>query len=208
MPRALPDVEEFHVEDEGRIVGSQEVKQYCEEQGYLNLFERIGAAKAHVTWDVYPSRTRPAVLTLRAERIGRTRRNESMFGNPGIAYVYRIYGIHWCLNVVTDELHFPAAVLIRALEPVHGLEHMRARRYAGQKQLPATALCSGPGRLAEALGITGQLDGHPLDRAPLWLRAAQALAPGHVSAGPRVGITRAADWPLRFWETGNRWVSR
>lgn len=143
-----------------------------------------------------------------ADRIGRTARNESMFGAPGIAYVYRIYGIHWCLNVVTDAWGFPAAVLIRALEPVHGIEHMHARRCAGQKQLPDTALCSGPGRLAAALGINGGLDGHQLDRPPLWLRAATPLSPDDVVAGPRVGIARAADLPLRFWEKGSRWVSR
>jgi DNA-3-methyladenine glycosylase len=143
-----------------------------------------------------------------AARIGRTPRNESMFGPPGIAYVYRIYGVHWCLNVVTDVLHFPAAVLIRAIEPVTGIEHMRARRESGQKQLADTALCSGPGRLADAFGITGELDGHRLDRAPLWLRAAEPLAPGSITIGPRVGLTRAADWPLRFCERGSRWLSR
>jgi DNA-3-methyladenine glycosylase len=143
-----------------------------------------------------------------AHRIGRTTRNESMFGPPGIAYVYRIYGVHWCLNVVTDEHEFPAAVLIRALEPVAGLDAMHARRCAGQKQLPDTTLCSGPGRLAAALGITGAFDGHRLDHPPLWLRAAEPLPLGYVVAGPRVGITRAAEWPLRFWEKGSRWISR
>ena len=106
-----------------------------------------------------------------AARIGRTPRNISMFGTPGIAYIYRIYGIHWCLNVVTDEPDFPAAVLIRAIEPVEGIEHMRRRRAAGQKHLPDTALTSGPGKLAAALGITGALDGHRLDRAPLWIES-------------------------------------
>jgi DNA-3-methyladenine glycosylase len=143
-----------------------------------------------------------------ALRIGRTTRNESMFGEPGIAYVYRIYGIHWCLNVVTDQRGFPAAVLIRALQPIAGIEHMRARRFAGQKQLADAALCSGPARLAAALGITGDCDGHRLDRPPLWLSAGEVLAPDRIAAGPRVGITRCADWPLRFWEKGSRWVSR
>jgi DNA-3-methyladenine glycosylase len=144
-----------------------------------------------------------------ALRIGRTARNESMFGAPGIAYVYRIYGIHWCLNVVTDQRGFPAAVLIRALEPMAGIEHMRARRFGGQKHIADVALCSGPGRLAAALGITGDCDGHPLDRAPLWLSPpAKPLPPADIAAGPRVGVTRSADWPLRFWEKGSRWVSR
>jgi DNA-3-methyladenine glycosylase len=143
-----------------------------------------------------------------AQRVGRTARNESMFGPPGIAYVYRIYGVHWCLNVVTDEADFPAAVLIRAIEPVHGIELMRSRRYAGQKHLPDTALASGPGRLAAALGITGDHDGHPLQKSPVWVRAAAPVSEGSIMKGPRVGITRAADWPLRFREAGSPWTSR
>lgn len=141
-----------------------------------------------------------------AERIGRTARNEAMFGTPGIAYVYRIYGIHWCLNIVTERADYPAAVLIRALEPLSGIDHMRARRAAAAKHLPDTALTSGPGRLAQALGITGEHNAHPLDRAPLYVRAADTVAA--IASGPRIGITRAVDWPLRFWESGNRWVSR
>jgi DNA-3-methyladenine glycosylase len=143
-----------------------------------------------------------------AERIGRTLRNEAMFGTPGIAYIYRIYGIHWCLNIVTDRIDYPAAVLIRAIEPVHGIEHMRVRRSAGQKYLSDTALTSGPGRLAAALGITGLLNGHPLDRPPLCIIAGERIDDVAIAAGPRVGITRAAEWPLRFWHSGNAWVSR
>jgi DNA-3-methyladenine glycosylase len=143
-----------------------------------------------------------------AARIGRTARNESMFGAPGIAYIYRIYGIHWCLNVVTDATDFPAAVLIRAVEPIRGIVHMRQRREAGQKHLPDTSLCSGPGRLAGALGITGALNAHQLDRSPLWLRAATPPEPRSIAMGARIGITRAADLPLRFWERDSRWVSR
>jgi DNA-3-methyladenine glycosylase len=143
-----------------------------------------------------------------AARIGRTARNTSMFGPPGTAYVYRIYGVHWCLNIVTDDIDVPAAVLIRALEPVHGLEVMRARRHAGQKRLPDTALASGPGRLAAALGVDGRHDGHPLDRAPLWVKPASPVSEARVVVGPRIGITRAIDWPLRFHEAANPWVSR
>jgi DNA-3-methyladenine glycosylase len=143
-----------------------------------------------------------------AERIGRTVRNTTMFGSPGLAYVYRIYGIHWCLNIVTDEVDYPAAVLIRAIEPVDGIRHMRMRRARGQKHLPDTALTSGPGKLAAALGITGEQDGHQLDRAPLWVSAGEPVPRRHVCAGPRIGISRAADWPLRFWERDNPWVSR
>jgi DNA-3-methyladenine glycosylase len=141
-----------------------------------------------------------------AERIGRTARNDAMYGTPGIAYVYRIYGMHWCLNIVTDRVDYPAAVLIRAVEPLHGLEHVRARRAAGQKRMPDVALTSGPGRLAAALGITGHLNAHPLDRDPLYVRAGASRA--EIFTGPRIGITRAADLPLRFWEAGNPWVSR
>jgi DNA-3-methyladenine glycosylase len=143
-----------------------------------------------------------------AARIGRTVRNDAMFGPPGTAYVYRIYGIHWCLNLVTDELDFPAAVLIRAIEPVRGVGVMRTRRAAGQKYLPDTALTAGPGRLAQALGITGALNAHPLDRPPLLVTPGDVVPPEDVIAGPRIGITRAADLPLRFRIRGNPYVSR
>lgn len=143
-----------------------------------------------------------------AERIGRTQRNDAMYGTPGIAYIYRIYGIHWCLNVVTDRADYPAAVLIRAVEPVHGIEHMRARRTAGQKHLPDFALTNGPGKLAAALGITGQLNAHALDRPPLHIAPDRRVDDDAIATGPRIGITRAADWPLRFWQKGSRWVSR
>jgi DNA-3-methyladenine glycosylase len=143
-----------------------------------------------------------------ASRIGRTARNESMFGAPGIAYVYRIYGVHWCLNIVTDRAEFPAAVLVRAIKPVYGMAAMRLRRSRGQQRLPDTALAGGPGRLAAALGITGTLDGHPLDRTPLWVTSGEPIDDSRVRAGPRIGITRAADWPLRFWIAGSAWVSR
>lgn len=151
-----------------------------------------------------------------AARIGRTRRNASMFGAPGTAYVYRIYGVHWCLNVVTDEQDYPAAVLIRALEPVSGVEHMHTRRAApragrgaaGGAVLPDRALASGPGKLAQALGVTGALDGHDLARPPLMIRSGLAVSGIGISAGPRIGITRAAELPLRFWLSGSQYVSR
>lgn len=143
-----------------------------------------------------------------ADRVGRTQRNDAMYGTPGIAYIYRIYGIHWCLNVVTDRIDYPAAVLIRAIEPVHGIAHMRARRSAGQKHLPQTALTNGPGKLAAALGITGQQNAHPLDRVPLCITHGRRITTAAVAMGPRIGITRAVDWPLRFWVRDNRWVSR
>ena len=138
-----------------------------------------------------------------ASRIGRTARNEAMFGPPGTAYVYRSYGIHWCLNAVTDREGFPAAVLIRALEPVANLPAMRARRGTADRDL-----ARGPGRLTQALGITGDLDGHPLQRPPLTFHDAPAVDPSEIATGPRIGITRAADWPLRFTLRGSRWLSR
>jgi DNA-3-methyladenine glycosylase len=133
---------------------------------------------------------------------GRTDRNASMFGPPGHAYVYRSYGIHWCLNLVCEEEGVASAVLVRALEPSYGLDAMRARRGLDDPRL----LCSGPGRLCQALGITRAHDGLPLDRPPFELRAAEG--PVAVVATPRVGITRAADLPWRYVEAGSRFVSR
>ena len=137
-----------------------------------------------------------------AARIGRTARNAAMFGPPGTAYVYLSYGIHWCLNAVTDREGHPGAVLIRALEPVAGLEVMRARRGTADRDL-----ARGPGRLTQALGITAALDGHALQHPPLTFNDAPPVPGEHIEAGPRVGITRAADWPLRFTVSESPWVS-
>jgi DNA-3-methyladenine glycosylase len=133
---------------------------------------------------------------------GKTERNAAMFGPPGHAYVYRSYGIHWCLNFVCAEEGVAAAVLIRALEPTHGLAEMRARRGLDEPRL----LCSGPGRLCQALGITKELDGSPLDGPPFELRAREA--PVDTVAVPRIGITRAVDLPWRYAEAGSRFLSR
>lgn len=138
-----------------------------------------------------------------AARIGRTARNEAMFGPPGTAYVYRSYGIHWCLNAVTDTEGHPAAVLIRALEPVEGLEVMRERRGTKDRDL-----ARGPGRLTEALAITGDQIGHPLTEPPLVLCEGQPPAATEIEAGPRIGISRAVEWPLRFTLSGSRYLSR
>lgn len=132
---------------------------------------------------------------------GRTPRNAAMFGPVGHAYIYRSYGLHWCLNVVGGEAP-GAAVLIRALEPTHGLELMAARRGVAAPRL----LCSGPGRLAQALGLTGALDGAPLDQPPFALLSGQPSE--RVVAGPRIGITKAADHPWRFGLAGSRFLSR
>jgi DNA-3-methyladenine glycosylase len=133
---------------------------------------------------------------------GRTSRNAAMFGPPGHAYVYRSYGMHWCLNLVCDRVGAPSAVLVRALEPSAGLEQMRARRGLAEPRL----LCAGPGRLCEALGVNGEHDGLPLDRPPFRMLA-RAEEP-RVAAVPRVGITRAAELPWRYVVAGSRFLSR
>ena len=133
---------------------------------------------------------------------GPTPRNAAMFGPSGHAYVYRSYGIHWCLNVVCREAGHGAGVLIRALEPTEGLAAMRERRGVDDARL----LCSGPGRLCQALGVTRALDGLPLDAPPFRLLAATASAT--VLRGPRIGLTKAADVPWRFGLAGSGFVSR
>jgi DNA-3-methyladenine glycosylase len=133
---------------------------------------------------------------------GRTARNAAMFGPPGHAYVYRSYGIHWCLNLVCEEEGVANAVLVRALEPTHGLDEMRARRGLDDPRL----LCSGPGRLCQALGVTRRHDGLPLDEPPFELLAREHDV--EIVTGPRVGITRAVELPWRYAEAGSRFVSR
>jgi DNA-3-methyladenine glycosylase len=133
---------------------------------------------------------------------GRTERNRSMFGAPGHAYVYRSYGVHWCLNLVCEEDGVAAAVLVRALHPTHGLDRMRARRAADDLRL----LCSGPGKLCQALGVSLGQDGLLLDRPPFELLPARTQA--DVVSGPRVGITQAADLPWRYGLAGSPFLSR
>ena len=133
---------------------------------------------------------------------GETTRNRAMFGPPGHAYVYRSYGVHWCLNLVCGREGVPEAVLLRALEPSHGLERMRERRGLEDERL----LCAGPGRLCQALGVEAAHDGLPLDAPPFAL-----LATGEdvaVARGPRVGITRAAELPWRYGLAGSPFLSR
>jgi DNA-3-methyladenine glycosylase len=125
-----------------------------------------------------------------------------MYGPSGRAYVYRIYGMHWCVNVVTGSVGDPQAVLIRGLEPLEGLESMAARR-AGRPLLAA-----GPGRLCQALGITGDLDGHDLRQPPLELETGWAVKDCLVGVTGRVGVTAAADRPYRFYVRGSSGVSR
>jgi DNA-3-methyladenine glycosylase len=129
-------------------------------------------------------------------------RNASMFGPAGHAYVYRSYGIHWCLNFVCREAGHGAGVLIRALEPTNGLAQMRRRRGLDDERL----LCAGPGRVGQALGITPTHDGLPLDRPPFELRPA-AKKP-RIVTGRRIGISKAQDMPWRFGLSGSRFFSR
>jgi DNA-3-methyladenine glycosylase len=135
---------------------------------------------------------------------GRTERNSVMFGPPGAAYVYRSYGIHWCLNFVCEEEGSASAVLIRAIEPIVGIDTMRQRRGRDELRL----LCSGPGKLCQALGITIAHNGFALDRPPFELRARRGDAPIEVAVGPRIGITKATEQPWRYGLAGSRFVSK
>lgn len=134
---------------------------------------------------------------------GPTPRSAVMFGEPGRLYVYRSYGVHWCANVVCGPVGSGAAVLLRALEPTHGLEEMRRRRGEVSDRL----LCAGPGRLAQALGIVGADTGADLREPPFSLGAPPDGPIAHVTTA-RIGITRAVDRPWRFVEAGTRWASR
>jgi DNA-3-methyladenine glycosylase len=147
--------------------------------------------------------------------VGRTARNEVLFGPPGHAYVYLSYGIHSLLNFVTEPEGTASAVLIRALEPAEGIELMRARRgrvgararYSATRELER--LCSGPGKLSEALGVDLSLNGVDLFAPPFKLDApAGEWAGVEVVTGPRIGITKAAELPWRYCVAGNRYVSR
>lgn len=133
----------------------------------------------------------------------RTERNASMFLPGGVAYVYRSYGVHWCLNFVCGEADVASAVLIRALEPTHGLDAMRVRRGLDDERL----LCSGPGRLCQALAVTREYDGFPLEKPPFELIPSPEV-PQRILRGPRIGITKAAELPWRYGLAGSRYLSR
>jgi len=133
---------------------------------------------------------------------GPTPRNQAMFGPPGRAYVSRSYGIHWCINFVCREEGHGAGVLIRAIEPLEGIATMRERRGLHDLRL----LCSGPGRVGQALAIVHAMNGHRLDQRPFEVLAAQE--PHELLVGPRIGISKAADVPWRFGLAGSKFVSR
>jgi len=133
---------------------------------------------------------------------GPTPRNQIMFGPPGFAYVYRSYGIHWCVNFVCEEEGSASAVLIRALEPTHGIATMRRRRHLQDLH----TLCSGPGKLTEALGITIAHNTLPLDRPPIALHARTQDV--EVATGIRIGITKAVELPWRYGVRGSKFLSK
>jgi len=136
---------------------------------------------------------------------GRTARTEPLYGPPGISYVYFIYGMYWCFNAVTRDEGLPSAVLVRALEPLDGIPLMQRRRPHAHKLRDLT---NGPGKLCAALGITGAMSAKPLQRKPLRIREGERIDDDRVRITTRIGITRAADWPMRWIVDGNPFVSR
>jgi DNA-3-methyladenine glycosylase len=163
--------------------------------GATLLFDGVGGAIVEV--EAYDQED-PASHSFR----GPTPRNRIMFGPPGFAYVYRSYGIHWCLNFTCDVEGRAEAALIRALAPEYGLDAMRARRGVEAER----QLCSGPGKLCQALGITGEHDGLPLDEPPFELLARRD-APV-IATGPRIGITKATELSWRYGLAGSPFLSR
>jgi DNA-3-methyladenine glycosylase len=142
--------------------------------------------------------TDPAAHSFR----GPTPRNQVMFGPPGFAYVYRSYGIHWCVNFVCEQAGSASAVLIRALQPTHGIAAMRRRRGVHEER----SLCSGPGKLTQALGITDAHNGLALDQQPIALYAPPSKP--EIVAGVRIGITKAVDLPWRYGLKDSRYLSK
>lgn len=134
----------------------------------------------------------------------RNARNQALFGPPGSWYVYLSYGMHWCANLVCQRPGLASAVLLRALEPLEGLDVMRRRRGGVSDR----DLCSGPGKLTQALGIVRALDGMKMSGSPVVVHEADSVPADAIATTPRIGITRAADWPLRFHLAGSPWASR
>ncbi|MDP9279559.1 MAG: DNA-3-methyladenine glycosylase [Gemmatimonadota bacterium] len=136
---------------------------------------------------------------------GRTARTEALYGPPGTSYVYFIYGMYWCFNAVTRTEGLPSAVLVRALEPLSGTALMHERRPGIRNEVDLT---NGPGKLCTALGIVGSMSGKSLQRKPLVIREGKPVPDEKVEVTTRIGITKSADWPLRWIVRGNRFVSR
>jgi DNA-3-methyladenine glycosylase len=163
--------------------------------GATLLFDGVGGRIVEV--EAY-HHTEPAAHSFR----GPTLRNAVMFGPPGYTYVYRSYGIHWCLNFVCEQKGSASAVLIRAIEPTAGLPAMRRRRAVSDDRL----LCAGPGRVCEALGITAVHNGMALDLPPFELFARAVTV--EIRVGPRIGITKAAELPWRYGLKDSRFLSK
>jgi DNA-3-methyladenine glycosylase len=136
---------------------------------------------------------------------GRTARTEPLYGPPGTSYVYFIYGMYWCFNAVTRAEGLPSAVLVRAVEPLSGIDLMRKRRSRVTKEVDLT---NGPGKLCTALGIDGSMSAKSLQRKPLVIREGEGIPDNKVEVTTRIGITRSADWPLRWIVRENRFVSK
>ncbi|NPA90098.1 MAG: DNA-3-methyladenine glycosylase [Chloroflexi bacterium] len=192
IPRSFYDRPTVQVAQE--LLGHYLVREY---EGQL-LVGRIVETEAYVGLDDKASHA----------SVGRTARNAVMFGPPGYAYVYLIYGVHHCLNVVTERPGYPAAVLIRALEPVEGVEVMRRLR-GGRADRELT---NGPGKLCQALAIDLRFNGHDLCLGrELWVAQGESVPPEEIVRGPRVGVRgdeRALTVPWRFAIRGNPYVSR
>jgi DNA-3-methyladenine glycosylase len=137
--------------------------------------------------------------------VGRTARTDPLYGDPGIAYVYFVYGMHWCFNAVTRPRGLPSAVLVRAVEPIEGLDLMRARRVAARRDID---LSNGPGKVCQAMGISGAHNRLTLGRSPIRILRGEPVSDQEVEVTPRIGITRCAEWPLRWVIAGNPYVSR
>jgi DNA-3-methyladenine glycosylase len=157
------------------------------------------AAGRIVETEAYPGPDDPASHA--SVRVGRTTRNDPLFGPPGTAYIHRNYGIHWCFNAVVAAEGVPQGVLVRALEPLLGTEVMRARR--GRDELT-----SGPARLTQALAIGPDLQRHPLDRSPVWIETGQPVRDEDVISTTRIGISRGREFRYRFYDRRSRWISR
>ena len=136
---------------------------------------------------------------------GRTARTEALYGPPGTSYVYFIYGMYWCFNAVTRTEGLPSAVLVRAIEPLDGIALMHKRRPRVKSE---AELGNGPGKLCNALGIVGSMSAKSLQRKPVVIREGEPVPDERVEVTTRIGITKCADWPLRWIVRGNRFVSR
>lgn len=136
---------------------------------------------------------------------GRTRRTETLYGRPGLSYVYFIYGVHWCFNAVTRAEGLPSAVLVRGLEPLSGLELMQRRRGT---HVHGVNLTNGPGKLCAALGIDGAMHAKSLQRGDIVIREGRRILAAEIETTARIGIIKAAEWPLRYFIRNNSFVSR